>query len=335
MLFHSPLVFIIFVLNCAILQECHGQIQLSLDTTSFNLNPLKEILKSGVPSLAGRSAKLMQLLSQQPSSLLVTHSPLDNPSTTPRLVSPSLTNWTCSQPVPYDTLMLALQWSPGLCHQQENYCLKDKVVDSFTIHGLWPTTLDNLGDDRDFSNVKLTKREKKQRKKSPSFCCNHESFNMTDAALAVKSDLSKIWPTLLQKKSLTQFLSHEWKKHGSCAYVSSPHIQSHSDYFSTTEKLFNRTKINEWFKRDSITPTSKYSYSVDEIHSSISRRTNKNIIVQCRSPSKKSDFHQKHSLLKEIRVCFHPLTLAFKDCHTEKNRSLNCRNNRVMILPKM
>jgi hypothetical protein len=39
--------------------------------------------------------------------------------------------------------------------------------------------------------------------------------------------------------------------------------------------------------------------------------------------------------LKEIRVCFHPLTLAFKDCHTEKNRSLNCRNNRVMILPKM
>lgn len=297
-----------------------GQIHLSLDTAKFNLQPLKEILK-GMPALAGRSARMMNFITQtsteHPFKSMSTDSSIVAKAIPPSSSSQTSSQGSCSLPVAYDTLMLALQWSPGLCHQTypDTFCRRDKIVNSFTIHGLWPTSLDKKD-----NTIMTNKRKKRQRQ--PQFCCNHEPFNMTDALLSVK-ELEKIWPTLLKKNSNEQFLGHEWSKHGSCAYASSPHITSHSDYFKVASKLYNRSKILEWLSKDGIVPRNN-SYETEEIHYAISRRINKSIIIQCRTVDKKP-------VLKEIRVCFSPFTLAFKDCG---KKTQNCKGNRVVLVPK-
>jgi len=149
---------------------------------------------------------------------------------------------------------------------------------------------------------------------------------MTDAKASIHG-LDKVWPTVLQKSSLESFLDHEWRKHGSCAHASSAKIKSHADYFNVTGQLYNKTKIGDWLASEKILPRHNYAYSTEQIHRAISSKIgDRDVIVSCR-------IQNKVSYLKEIRICFDPDTLEYKDCYG-RNRDINCKNNRAIFIPR-
>lgn len=53
----------------------------------------------------------------------------------------------CKKPIPYDLLILSLQWTPAICvsgdPNKDTRCVHEQIQNQFTIHGLWPSHKNN------------------------------------------------------------------------------------------------------------------------------------------------------------------------------------------------
>jgi ribonuclease I len=95
----------------------------------------------------------------------------------------------------YDFYVLSLQYKPGMCIGND-FCktLVESRDVKWTIHGLWPSNSD----------------------RSEISDCTNERLNYDGLDKNIKTNLSKFWPTLMEKGSLYSFHNHEWSKHGTC-----------------------------------------------------------------------------------------------------------------------
>ena len=113
--------------------------------------------------------------------------------------SAAMTNLAQTNPATknFDGYMLALMWIKGECSASKCNQSINPAKLSFTIHGLWPASLDpNSG------------------VYGPIDCAKASQFSSKKYSLAVQTSLQLMWPSTTNPNEF--FWKHEYEKHGSC-----------------------------------------------------------------------------------------------------------------------
>lgn len=97
------------------------------------------------------------------------------------------------RPVSYNGYLLTTKWAKTACLKET--CNQGLALPNnfFNLHGLWPECRGS---------------------KSCPFFCYQSSLHLTDLSSSTISLLNTYWNTLYSLQS--EFISHEWKKHGTC-----------------------------------------------------------------------------------------------------------------------
>ena len=157
------------------------------------------------------------------------------------LLLSSLLLLTSTDDVTYDYVVLALTWPPGYCTSIGNECARNKVTNTWTIHGLWPTI-----------NEQTSK---------PAFC-DGDPFSLDNLSSDLKSELTVFWPSYRESATDASFWSYEWSKHGTCAVQGDPEMfPSQSAYFSRTLELYSRFNFGLILQDNDIYPGTSTSLS--------------------------------------------------------------------------
>ena len=129
--------------------------------------------------------------------------------------------------------LLRLQWLPGMCKAFGNECTESKVVDNWTIHGLWT--------DKDC----CTKIEK----------CDHPFKNDTLKS-EIKNELQTYWPDIKEKDQgdIFTFWSHEFQTHGCVTNW------NELEYFNKALSVYKQYDPKNKLTQAGITPGGSYSY---------------------------------------------------------------------------
>ncbi|RWS24256.1 extracellular ribonuclease LE-like protein [Leptotrombidium deliense] len=189
----------------------------------------------------------------------------------------------------YDFLLLAIQWTPGLCYASAK-CGKYK--EEFSIHGLWP------------ENVKKDDHVE--------FCCE-ENLNLASLQpTTFKRHESRFAQWSASHMNNTEFWTHEWKKHGTCA-SSTPQLNGQQKYFSTALQLFKNLQLQRIFSDAKIAAGqlgSNSEYNLDIVKQVIKSKIGKKVQFVCRI----EDSISKTPFLSEIYVCYDAKTMNVIDC---------------------
>lgn len=215
------------------------------------------------------------------------------------------TNW--------DFLVFSQQWPQTTCQiwkdqSSKHQCDIPTVVDSWTVHGIWPSV--SKGSD-------------------PAFCNNTWAFNITELQPLIP-ELETYWPNVYLGTSQDDFWKHEWTKHGTCA-ASDSYIEGEYNYFHAGLKLVKKYNLNEILNNMGIIPTLEESYKLSDFHSAIISSLGVNGTIACYN--EKED---KQHWIKEIRICLNKNLHAIK-CPNELRISLeadqSCPNDGVLFYP--
>ncbi|XP_058783118.1 ribonuclease S-4-like [Vicia villosa] len=142
-----------------------------------------------------------------------------------------------SAAVPFNYLKLVLQWGPTVCEVYEEdgrVCKISPIVDKLTIHGIWPSTL---------------------QEPQPRDCTttNPDGMHLREYEFssALLTRMDKFWPSYYFQ-DFRQFWRQQWNAHGRCSY---PSIQQ-KDYVKLAINLAEALDILEALKKAGIVPRS-------------------------------------------------------------------------------
>ena len=143
-------------------------------------------------------------------------------------------------------------------------------------------------------------------------------------------DQSK-WKTLFQGSGTDEsFWRHEWNKHGTCAFASSPTLKGPSNYFNMTLQIYDRAPIQEWLAQAGIVPVpaaNRRFYPISQLHEAIERHIGSRVFLDCkRLPRKISPV----PILTGVHLCLRPESLQFVDCQTKDD--IDCGTGSLMFL---
>ncbi|KJE91317.1 ribonuclease T2 family protein [Capsaspora owczarzaki ATCC 30864] len=146
----------------------------------------------------------------------------------------------------YDFLMMVYQWPPNVCATEAtaHNCVIPADSHLFTIHGLWPSRNDTT---------------------YPQSCCSSCSFNAT-AVQDLLPQLNQYWPNLFAEEAATDFWSHEYLKHGTCATDVASLDTEHS-FFATTLGLSRQLNVDAAFAK--LKPSTTTGYSLATVQAAI------------------------------------------------------------------
>jgi len=217
--------------------------------------------------------------------------------------------------VNWDYLMFTQQWPQTVClawkdRSTANQCLLPETVDSWTVHGIWPSN--TSGND-------------------PQFCNRTWTFNITQL-LPLLTRLEKYWPNVYAGTSQDDFWEHEWSKHGTCA-ASDMMLDGEFEYFERGLELVLKYDLNKALDAIGIVPSPDQSYELSQIHSAISTGLGSTSSIACYKHKKTNQF-----LLKEIRVCLDK-SLVIMNCPEEVTLNLQsdqfCPKDGLVFYPPM
>ncbi|XP_046545089.1 ribonuclease Oy-like isoform X1 [Haliotis rubra] len=148
--------------------------------------------------------------------------------------------------------VFAQHWPPSLCNDasQMNHTCKGlpKPVKTWTVHGLWPTNIDE-------PRVKN--------------CNGSWHFNCTKIK-PLQKQLETSWPNLFEDTNFTWLWKHEWTAHGTCA-ASLEATNNEFRYFQKALSLNSVTAFNPQTALENfgITPSCTRAYSVNAIQKAL------------------------------------------------------------------
>ncbi|XP_066248155.1 ribonuclease Oy [Euwallacea similis] len=209
------------------------------------------------------------------------------------------------KPTPYhdwDYMVYSQRWPNTACAEWEesktgNTCNLPQDKTLWTIHGLWPTKIGQLG---------------------PFFCPSAIHFDPDDLK-PMLNDLSTYWINVEANTRNDSFWAHEWKKHGSCASIL-PALDSVTNYFKVGLQLNREFDLASLLAVGGVIPGMN-SYNVSLIYNLIKNATTKNPDIQCVLDKK-----SKESLLSEIRICFDK-SFNVIDCNESSSTDLGTNTN--------
>lgn len=167
-------------------------------------------------------------------------------------------------------LVLALQWTPGVCFggvsRYGRYC-KDCFRNDWTIHGLWPPM---------------------------SYCADADS-NFGVEGLDLTS-MKASWPSCFNSDE--SFWRYQWRKHGTCMAQLRPDVQTAAKYFHDTLALYQAAEIYRRLYDAGIWPKKGHLYDYESIKQALEGERNATIFVNC------DQRVGKGYVLTEIRLCY-------------------------------
>ncbi|XP_047530192.1 ribonuclease Oy [Vanessa atalanta] len=215
----------------------------------------------------------------------------------------------------FDLLIFTQQWPATACkdwkkHDSSHTCVMPSNVDTWTIHGIWPTKFGTIG---------------------PAFCNRTWLFD-PEKIKPIEDKLEQVWVNIFGGTSLYSLWAHEWSKHGTCAAVLEP-LNSELKYFSTGINWLQKYSMSNILKAENIVPSNTKEYSIADINKAIKDKINVDPVIEC----KKED---GESYISEIRICF---TKDFKiaNCDGVVSRKLigdqsiltNCKTSKNIVYP--
>lgn len=215
----------------------------------------------------------------------------------------------------FDLLIFTQQWPATACkewkkHDSTHTCAMPKNVDTWTVHGIWPTKLGTMG---------------------PAFCNRTWLFD-PEKIRPIEIQLNQVWVNIFGGTSLYSLWAHEWSKHGTCAAVLEP-LDSELKYFSLGIDWLQKFSMNNILQSGNIVPSNTNEYSVVEINNAIKAKLGVDPAIECKKEN-------GESYLSEIRICF---TKDFKitNCDGIVSRKVfdyhsiltNCNTSKKILYP--
>ncbi|ESW23474.1 hypothetical protein PHAVU_004G050200 [Phaseolus vulgaris] len=167
----------------------------------------------------------------------------------------------------FDYWKISQFWPRGLCHRNP-LCVKPKLLEEFTIHGLWPSNW----------------------KGPPS--CTQQKFNPSLVRflfLNNNAHLQQVWPSYYANGDV-KFWAYEWEKHGTCSNL------QQFDFFTLSIDIYERNNLTDILKNAGIVNGKTYNTNI--ISLAIGRALHVEPQLICKSTSKSTV-----SILTEIRIC--------------------------------
>jgi len=210
---------------------------------------------------------------------------------------------------PWDHLVFTQEWPPSACIAAEghHHCVVPKDVQTWTIHGLWPS----LGDTR-----------------GPGYCNNSWHFRESEIK-TLEPKMNLFWPNLFVDTPLVDLWKHEWTKHGTCA-AAEPALRGEANYFNKTLLLRQKYAMEELLDVSSIKPNEKLGYKAANVIDALQTVLRKNVTVQC-IHSKKYNTDSSIQLLSQIEICLDRHSLLPIDCLS----STNCQKDKPIFYPTL
>lgn len=208
------------------------------------------------------------------------------------LGSPRADGGACSNDYRVDSLVLTVNWTPGLCATSTRVCATNQLP-SFNIHGLWPA----YGSD------------------SQSYCCHQKVLASNDVDPSVWSGLKTSWRSVYHDNityGTWQHVLHQWQKHGTCARDING-FRGANAYFQNTLRLFNNLQLIKTLEAHDIVPDANKFYKGSNIVQALKKVTNnKRVTLKC-APSLKNGKNKGKNTLYEIAICYDK-NKEFIDC---------------------
>jgi ribonuclease T2 len=142
-------------------------------------------------------------------------------------------------------------WWPPTVNNSYDY---PPYVNTFTIHGIWPTFNNN------------------------SYPCNCPNINAAFNFTAIRSlyfQLETSWYDYYGPKS-TNLWNHEWSKHGVCT------MTNQYDWFSLGIALHNKYDFKKILEKNDIVPSMTSTYTFDQVYSAIKREHGVSPLIDCK-----------------------------------------------------
>ncbi|KAJ4812768.1 hypothetical protein LUZ62_025334 [Rhynchospora pubera] len=157
----------------------------------------------------------------------------------------------------YDFFYFVLQWPGSYCDTKQSCCYptSGKPAADFGIHGLWPNNNDGS---------------------YPSNCDPSSGFDKSKVR-GLLSSLQSNWPTLAcPSNDGTNFWTHEWEKHGTCAES----VFNEYSYFKTALDLKSSLNLLQSLQSAGIQPDGGY-YGLKSIKDAIEQGTGYTPYIEC------------------------------------------------------
>jgi len=206
----------------------------------------------------------------------------------------------------WDEIVFTQLWGYTSCLQFRDeshgqyHCRYEERPSIWSIHGIWPS---------------------KKGTEGPGYCTKVKF----DESLIepIEDELNEFWYEINAEKEGTNFWSHEWVKHGSCA-IQLPAMDTEMKYFQMGLQLRSQYDLYSILKDGGIVPqTSPTGYHVNDIEAAIRKETKALPYIQCYE-SKEEGKHVFHLLAVEICLSrsFEPVDCSHKH-HSESELQQN------------
>jgi len=181
----------------------------------------------------------------------------------------------------YDFILYVVRW-PG---STQTFPVPT-YVDSFTLHGLWPTNNDSS---------------------YPSDCDPSDPFNPTLIKDLVP-ELNIAWFDYIDGPNSTDLWSHEWDKHGTCCKNVLP---TEHDFFAEAINLHLKSNITATLYAQGIKPSTTTKYTMDQVVDAIRTRwPGLSPIITCATVN-------NESAIDEIQLCVDKNTFTVFECNSQ------------------
>ncbi|XP_063878567.1 ribonuclease Oy-like isoform X1 [Scylla paramamosain] len=195
-----------------------------------------------------------------------------------------------AEKVTWDVLIFTQQWPITSCishmeHDPGASCNLFPNMTSWTVHGIWPTTLGTIG---------------------PNFCNKSWHFQEKEI-IAIEPYLIKYWGNIYAEDSRTSLWKHEWLKHGTCA-AQLPQLNTQKKYFEKGLEWVVRYDILAVLTKSNIMPSDLETHSVKNIFQAVKDAFGVDPAIDCIY-----DKNTRQHILSQIKLCFDP-SLKLVDC---------------------
>jgi len=182
----------------------------------------------------------------------------------------------------FDYYVFAQEWPYAMCEvanfHNPGSCAVPSQVDSWTIHGLWPSSL--------------------HQKEGPSNCDSSRPFKESELN-DIMDQMKRQWPNVIPSTSSGSFWEHEWSKHGTCAVEASVE-KGELKYFQESLQLNLKYSMDKFLQAAGIEPSTTTTVTLDKVHQAIKKSTGKTFEAHCLHTNQNG---QQNWYLLDTRIC--------------------------------
>lgn len=208
----------------------------------------------------------------------------------------------------WDQFRFTQEWPQTACimgKSEDKGCQIPTYINSFTIHGLWPSSRTGMGPAN----------------------CSGPPFNMA-LIRNLTAELNTSWPNIFSNTRYDDFWNHEWDTHGKCA-LSVPQTGTEYLFFKTALDLMRKYNVSRYLNKANITADNKY-HTYAKVDNTIKQQLGVQPDIYCHYG--KTNSGKKVMMLAEIRLCMSK-SFVLEDCEGSTTLFFKSRKHQPQTEP--